>query len=100
MIPTMFEELYTIASIIVPTQNLTSRNLQASNAMGYRSCLPEKKRVTIGVAMTSDPEGSRPSHLMTITNAKHHPNNTKADQLLIFEVINGLPRPYYNTSPP
>ena len=29
-----------------------------------------------------------------------HPYNTKTDQLPIFEVITGLPRPYHNTSPP
>ena len=28
---------------------------------------------------------------------KRHPNNTKTDQLLISEVISGLPRPYHHT---
>ena len=40
--------------------------------------------------------GSRPSHFMIIPNAKRHPNNTKTDQLPIYEVITGLPRPYHN----
>ena len=35
---------------------------------------------------------------MTISSTKRHPNNTKTDQLPIFEVITGLPRPYHNTS--
>ena len=35
--------------------------------------------------------------LMIILNTKSHPNNTKPDQLLIFEVIAGFPRPYHNT---
>ena len=41
--------------------------------------------------------GSRPSRFMIIPNTKRHPNNTKTDQLPIFEVITGLPRPYLNT---
>ena len=43
--------------------------------------------------------GSRPSHFMIIPNTKHHPNNTKTDQLPISEIITGLPRPYHNTIP-
>ena len=42
-------------------------------------------------------EGSRLSHLTIIPNTKRHPNNTRMDQLPIFEVITGLPRPYHNT---
>ena len=41
--------------------------------------------------------GSRPSLFMIIPNTKRHPNNTKTDQLLISEVITGLPRPYHNS---
>ena len=44
--------------------------------------------------------GSRPSIFMIIPNTKRHPNNTKTDQLPIYEVITGLPRPYHNTRPP
>ena len=47
--------------------------------------------------MTCDGAGSRPSHRMIIPNTKRHPNNTKRDQLHIFEVITGLPRLYRNT---
>ena len=43
--------------------------------------------------------GSRLSHFMIIPNTKRHPN-TKTDQLPIFLVNTGLPRPYHNTSPP
>ena len=43
--------------------------------------------------------GSRLSHIMNIPNTKRHPNNTKTDQLPIFWVITGLPRPYHNTYP-
>ena len=52
------------------------------------------------VVMTSEQEGSRSSHPMIIPNTKRHPNNTKTDQLPIFGVITGLPRPYHNTTPP
>ena len=48
-------------------------------------------------ATASDGAGSRPSHLMIVPNTKRRPNNTKTDQLPIFEVITGLPRPYHNT---
>ena len=41
---------------------------------------------------------SRPSHFMIIPNTKRHPNNTKTDQLPIYEVISGLPKPYHNKS--
>ena len=33
---------------------------------------------------------------MIIPNTKRHPNNTKTDQLPVFDVITGLPRPYHN----
>ena len=39
--------------------------------------------------MASDDVGSRPSRFMIIPNTKRHPNNTKMDQLPIFEVIAG-----------
>ena len=42
--------------------------------------------------------GSRP--FMIIPHTKRPPNNTKMDQLPIFRVTTGLPRPYLNTSPP
>ena len=47
-------------------------------------------------ATASDGAGSRPSHLMIVPNTKRRPNNTKTDQLPIFEVITGLPKPYHN----
>ena len=46
--------------------------------------------------MTSEWEGSRPSHLMIVTKTKRHPNNTKTDQFLIFWVTTGL-LPYHNS---
>ena len=49
--------------------------------------------------MTSDDVGSRPSHFLIIPNTKRHPNNTKTDQLPMFGVMTGLPRPYLNTYP-
>ena len=50
------------------------------------------------VVMASDDVGSRLS-FMIVPNTKRHPNNTKTDQLPIFEVITGLPRPYHNNNP-
>ena len=47
--------------------------------------------------MASDHVGCRPSHFMCIPNTKRHPNNTKTDQLPIFGVNIGIPRPYLNT---
>ena len=43
--------------------------------------------------MTSDTWGSRPFHFMIIPNTKRHPNNKEMDQLPMFGVITGLPRP-------
>ena len=51
------------------------------------------------VVITSKGKGSRSYHLIIIRNTKRHPNNTKTDQLPIFDVISGLLRPYHNTSP-
>ena len=42
--------------------------------------------------------GSRPSHFMIIPLTKRHPNNIKADQLPISEVVTGLPRPYHHNN--
>ena len=41
------------------------------------------------LVITSKREGSRPSHLLIIPNTKRHQNDTKTDQLSIFEVITG-----------
>ena len=35
---------------------------------------------------------------MIVPNTKRHSNNTKTDQLPIFELTTGLPRPYHNIS--
>ena len=37
---------------------------------------------------------------MIIPNTKRHPSNTKMDQLPIFEVITGLPRPTFTLAHP
>ena len=42
--------------------------------------------------------GSRPSLFYDNPEYKRHPNYTKTDQLLISEVITGLPRPYHHNS--
>ena len=48
--------------------------------------------------MASETWGSRPPHFMIIPHTKCYPDNTKTDQLPIFEVITGLPGPYLHTT--
>ena len=46
--------------------------------------------------MASDDVGLSPVPFYDNPENKRHPNNTKTDQLPIFEVITGLSRPYHN----
>ena len=48
--------------------------------------------------MASDDVGLSPVSFHDYPEYKHHPNNTKTDQLPISEVTTGLPRPYHNTN--